>query len=498
MATALYTPADLANKSYVAKMTSSQRDSALAWAQGQVAIDKKFIADQKIQYDATSQALNAAAANAAKAQAAFEKNPTNVTLQANNSKAQAAVTIKKAELGGLVSASAGTSLHLASLEQGISNLKKANAVANPAVQPKTNSNKKPVVAAVPSEAVVVRPATTVSPTIAIPPVTQPYVDPAPGKSAIQEQKLIDAENAVNAQNLAIENARLAIASNNRGLTIALENTRSQATQQDTVNFQQEADWRVRLALAPGSTYLYKDPQIYQNESILLPLLQTDGVVFPYTPELSVAYSANYAPTDVTHSNYTIYSYTNSKVAEISIKCDFTAQDTFEAGYLLAVIHFFRSATKMFYGQDQNPRNGTPPPLCYLTGLGAFQFDQHPLAITGFNYTLPTDVDYIRAGIPSTEPGVNKAFITPKNNSPAASGNRPQNNGLNPGGGFTPPKFNINYSTKTPTYVPTKITLSISAIPIVTRNDISNNFSLSDYATGKLLRGSRRPNGGGIW
>jgi hypothetical protein len=37
-------------------------------------------------------------------------------------------------------------------------------------------------------------------------------------------------------------------------------------------------------------------------------------------------------------------------------------------------------------------------------------------------------------------------------------------------------------------------------PIVTRNDISKNFSLKDYATGKLLRGSHRNggNGGGIW
>jgi hypothetical protein len=254
-----------------------------------------------------------------------------------------------------------------------------------------------------------------------------------------------------------------------------------------------------LSLAPGATYLYKDPQIYQTQSILLPLLQTDGVIFPYTPAISVSYNASYAATDVTHSNYSIYSYTNSKVSEITIGCDFTAQDMFEANYLLAVIHFFRSATKMFYGQDENPRNGTPPPLCYLTGLGAFQFDQHPLAIKDFTYTLPTDVDYIRAGIPATEPGVNKAAFTPKQNSGGAySGERLSNNSLVAGGGYAPPKFNINYSTKTPTYVPTKIALSITAIPIVTRNDISNHFSVKDYATGDLLRGSRRPNGGGIW
>jgi hypothetical protein len=112
--------------------------------------------------------------------------------------------------------------------------------------------------------------------------------------------------------------------------------------------------------------------------------------------------------------------------------------------------------------------------------------------------LPTDVDYIRAGIPTTAPGENKGPETSKNNSPNASADRVPNNGLVYGGGVAPPKFNVNYSTKTPTYVPTKISLSISAIPIISRNVISNDFSLRDYGTGKLLRGSNRPIGKGIW
>jgi hypothetical protein len=491
---AFYTPADLANKAYVAKLSASEKDAALAWSQGQASLDKKFIADQKIQYDSISQALAVDVATAAKAQAAFEQNPTNVTLQANYSKARAAVTIKKAQLGGLVTATAGTTLRLSQLEQGISNLKKADAVPNPAVQPKKNKDNKPVVPAVPVQAVKVKPPVVVSPTITTPPVTPPYVDPAPGKLAIQEQKLVDAGNALIAENIANENAR----ATNRGLTNALENTRSQATQQDTINFQQQADWRVKLSLAPGATYLYKDPQAYIFNTILLPLAQTDGVIFPYTPAITVTYNANYPNVEPTHSNYSIYSYSNSKVSEITIGCEFTAQDTSEANYLLAVIHFFKSATKMFYGQDTDPRNGTPPPLCYLTGLGAFQFDQHPLAITGFTYVLPTDVDYIRAGIPSFSAGVNKGSLTPKQNSGSVSGTRLALTGQVPGGGSAPPSFNVNYSTKTPTYVPTKIALSITAIPIVTRNDISKHFSLRDYGTGELLRGSRRPNGGGIW
>jgi hypothetical protein len=279
----------------------------------------------------------------------------------------------------------------------------------------------------------------------------------------------------------------------RGLSTSLQNTRSQATQQDVANFQAKPDWRVRLSLAPGATYLYKAA----TPGILAPLAATDGVIFPYTPNISVQYAANYDATDLTHSNYKFFTYRGSAVDSVTITCDFTAQDTFEANYLLAVIHFFRSVTKMFYGQDQNPKIGTPPPLCYLSGLGAFQFDAHPLAVTAFNYSLPTDVDYIRAGATPTQAGVSRAPANTPINSFSVSGSRANANGVNPGGGTAPPQFTPPAGTREATYVPTKMSISISAVPIVTRNDISNKFSLKEYATGKLLRGTQRQ-GGGIW
>ena len=281
----------------------------------------------------------------------------------------------------------------------------------------------------------------------------------------------------------------------QGLTGPKTNTQSQATQQDTDNFYQTGDWRVRLSLAPSADYLYKAKG---NEGILLPLAATNGIIFPYTPNISVNYAAQYDPSDITHSNYKTFQYKSSSVDSFSMSCDFTAQDTFEANYLLAVIHFLRSVTKMFYGQDENPKNGTPPPLCYLTGLGAFQFDKHPLAITSFTYSLPTDVDYIRATNTTTTGGVNKsAGNTPINTTDVSS---QRLGGLPPGGGSGAVNWqNTNSGSREPTYVPTKMQIQISAVPIVTRNDISRNFSLKDYATGNLLRGSKRKQGGGgIW
>jgi len=282
---------------------------------------------------------------------------------------------------------------------------------------------------------------------------------------------------------------------NYGLTKAKENTNSQATQQDISAFAAKEDWRVRLSLSPGATYLYRATP----PGILEPLVATDGVIFPYTPAVSVNYIANYDPTELTHNNYKYFTYRGSAVDTVTITCDFTAQDTFEANYLLAVIHFFRSVTKMFYGQDPGPKPGTPPPLCYLSGLGAFQFDAHPLAITGFTYALPTDVDYIRAGGSSSLAGASQesgvAKLKPGGN--ASVQRMSGNNGIGPGAIAAPPVFATTTAGKTPTYVPTKISITITAAPIVTRNDISNKFSLKEYATGALLRGTQRA-GGGIW
>ena len=40
-------------------------------------------------------------------------------------------------------------------------------------------------------------------------------------------------------------------------------------------------------------------------------------------------------------------------------------------------------------------------------------------------------------------------------------------------------------------------MTITCVPVISRNQISNNFSLKDYATGKLLRGSQQ-NNPGVW
>ena len=262
----------------------------------------------------------------------------------------------------------------------------------------------------------------------------------------------------------------------------------------------QKDWRVRMSLAPSANYLYNAAKDDPSH-ILYPLYNTKGVIFPYTPTIQTGYRATYEPADIPHTNYKSYFYKNSSVDDVTITADFTAQDSEEASYLLAVIHFFKSATKMFYGQDKEPRAGTPPPLIYLSGFGAYQFDNHPMVISSFTYALPNDVDYVRTATKASY-ATASASAKPK----AATDNsimgmiKSRLGSLKRGGG----KDSVNgmnafnyLSSNDATYVPSKIQLTITGYPIVSRKDISNRFSLDDYASGILTRGSTKGNNG-IW
>ena len=282
------------------------------------------------------------------------------------------------------------------------------------------------------------------------------------------------------------------------------NTVQQAARQATFKQPGNGDWRFRISLAEGANYLYG---IVNNSErgggagaanagpgILAPLANTGGVIFPYTPSVTSSYQAKYSTYDLVHSNYRGAFYQNSYVSDIEIRGVFTAQDTTEAKYLLAVIHFFRSVTKMFYGQDA--QRGAPPPLVFLTGLGDFQYNKHPAVVTSFNYTLPTDVDYIRADNPNNFGTDLLNRRTPTQSTPSgplgAALNRLGLSGLFPGATPSkPPPVPITNSvtnTARATYVPTKIEISLTLMPMQTRDQVSKLFSLKDFANGNLIRG----------
>jgi hypothetical protein len=265
--------------------------------------------------------------------------------------------------------------------------------------------------------------------------------------------------------------------------------KSQGTLQSRYKQPGNGDWRVRLSLAPYSDYLYNAT----GAGILRPLTATNGVIFPYTPNISTTYSANYDKYDLIHSNYRGLFYKSSSVGDLQIRGTFTAQDTREAEYLLAVIHFFRSVTKMFYGQDAE--RGTPPPLVYLSGYGDQQFSSHPCVVGAFNYSLPNEVDYIRTNGPNNFGPNMSNRQTPTASSPGGANFsgaiRLANALLNKGAipqlpAANPLRSSVN-NTNEFTYVPTKMEIDITLIPVQTRSQVSKQFSLKEFANGNLLK-----------
>jgi len=277
--------------------------------------------------------------------------------------------------------------------------------------------------------------------------------------------------------------------NQLNIQAKVKQAQDQATIQQRYNQTTQGDWRVRIRLAPGANYLYNDT----TNALLAPLRASNGVIFPYTPTISTSFNANYDKYDLTHSNYRGYFYKNSNVGDIQIIGEFTAQDTAEAEYLLATIVFFRSVTKMFYGKDTF--RGAPPPLVELSGMGQYQFNNHPCLLASFNYSLPKDVDYIR--VTPNNQGIN---LSPRRNQVSSSPGstiqsvlrRLETIGVPRGAVGQPGDLGVVTSTVNgtgqSTYVPTKMEIQITLLPVQTRQQVSQQFSVKNFANGNLLKG----------
>ena len=145
------------------------------------------------------------------------------------------------------------------------------------------------------------------------------------------------------------------------------------------------DWRVSLSMPSNASF--------KNSKLLKPLSHTgDRMVFPYTPTIILSHTANYNQVQPIHNNYPFFAYQNSSVDQLVITGQFYNQNSIEAQYWIACLHYLRSVTKMDYGTG--PNAGTPPPIVKLNGYGDYVFKDTPVIITNFTVDMPNEVDYI--------------------------------------------------------------------------------------------------------
>ncbi len=197
------------------------------------------------------------------------------------------------------------------------------------------------------------------------------------------------------------------------------------------------------------------------KNLLFPLYQTNGVLFPYTPSISSGSTVEYDPTNFVHSNYNYNAYVRSNPKPISIAAEFTAQTSDEALYLLAVLHFFRSVTKSYFGINPYQKAGTPPPVLLFNYMGQYQFNNVPVVVKSFDYTYDATIDYVAVDTTSNEGYSSNIGVSLEN----AGGN---------GNGFT----------QVPTHISVKVELDTQYIPIQMRN----NFNLDKFRSGNLITG----------
>lgn len=218
------------------------------------------------------------------------------------------------------------------------------------------------------------------------------------------------------------------------------------------------DNRMRLSLPPGNQLFYKSST---PGNVLGPLRQTNGIVFPYLPVINVTHTANYNLESPAHTNQPYPLYAKSQVEQIMIPGQFTAQNEAEARYVLAVMHFLRVATKMFYGQDE--LRGTPPPVLRLSGHGEYMFDNLPVLVQSATFVMGDDVDYIPVRTMVGSPNQQQSNTAAQDRSGT-------------------------------TMIPSNMMIQVTLIPAYSRERYVNDFSLTEYAKGNLLSTGRK---GGI-
>ena len=182
------------------------------------------------------------------------------------------------------------------------------------------------------------------------------------------------------------------------------NTMAQATpfiEEDKV-LAHSTDWRARIRPKAGGA-----KQFYQknNDSdyLLRPIQETGGLVLQYTPTLMLQGQTNYNQAHYQGMNYQVNTFNNSTPPMLPISSDWTANDIYEARYLLAVFTFLRICGKGFYG-DSAVANGTagmPPPVLLFDYLGDHMFTKVPVVVTSYNIALAEEVDYVPVKVNDT-------------------------------------------------------------------------------------------------
>lgn len=188
---------------------------------------------------------------------------------------------------------------------------------------------------------------------------------------------------------------------------ALFNELNQASSPSSViksGMAESYDWRARLRPKKGGQNRFYSPDGAFNDYLMRPIKESNGLVWKYTPSVFVSSTANYSGHTGQGMQYPINSYENSSPSDITVTADFSANDIYEARYMLAVMTFFKIATKGDFGDIAVAKQtaGAPPPVLLFEYLGDHGYNKVPVVVSSYILTLPNDVDYVPVDIQGTK------------------------------------------------------------------------------------------------
>jgi len=243
------------------------------------------------------------------------------------------------------------------------------------------------------------------------------------------------------------------------------------------------DWSVKVTVS-DTVYndLMADAPIFPES-----FKKFKGIRFPVTPFINMSHSAAYDARSVVHNNYPYYAYQNSQVDQMTIAGAFPVQNKNDGLNWMATLHFLRTVTKMYYGGGTNA--GNPPPVCRLNGYGDYVYKDVPIVITNFTVELREQVDYIGVNVPTgpNQSAINEALVGTVDPGLTADAGYIQGSNVT----------SAVESSGSVNYVPTDSLISITVVPVYSRNKISKQFNLKDFASGKLTKGGNNNSGGFI-
>lgn len=137
-------------------------------------------------------------------------------------------------------------------------------------------------------------------------------------------------------------------------------------------------------------------------SLLTPLYATNGLLFPYSPQITFNQDVEYDATNMVHTNFDFYTYRKTPSVKLQIQGKFAIQTQSDGLYALACIHFLRVVSKMYFGQNDTENGvnngssnaGTPPPVLLLNGYGTYMFNNLRVIVTAHSWSYDSSMDTV--------------------------------------------------------------------------------------------------------